>query len=197
MRSSKMLRKPSTSSSEVMKSSISGGNRNCSSEKSCPSSRRYDDHFGGRRSPSRSHVTISGQASRNPANSPLSWTSGSRSQAHQSTHRRRKWSQPHLCQHFEKDGFGLNGHARPKQGSLLRYYPRQCSASTWHGGSSSHLWHEGELPHRVHQIRSCQLQIFLSGHTGQTGTGQIHGSAALCLFTSQDARMKWGTHSPR
>jgi hypothetical protein len=40
-RSSKMLLKPSTSSSEVMKSSIPGGNRNCSSEKSCPSSRRY------------------------------------------------------------------------------------------------------------------------------------------------------------
>jgi hypothetical protein len=32
-------------------------------------------------------------------------------------------------------------------------------------------------------------------HTGQAGTGQIYGSAALCLFTSQDARTKWGTHS--
>jgi hypothetical protein len=52
-------------------------------------------------------------------------------------------------------------------------------------------------PLRVHQIQSCQLRIFLSCHTGQTGTGQIHGSAALRLFASQDARMKWGTHSPR
>jgi hypothetical protein len=42
--SSKMPQKPSTSSSEVMKSSIPGGNRNYYSEKSCPSSRRYHDH---------------------------------------------------------------------------------------------------------------------------------------------------------
>jgi hypothetical protein len=56
---------------------------------------------------------------------------------------------------------------------------------------------KGELPHRVHQIQSCQPRIFLSCHTGQTSTGQIHGSAALCLFSSQDARMKWGTHSSR
>jgi hypothetical protein len=32
---------------------------------------------------------------------------------------------------------------------------------------------------------------------GIAGTGQIHGSATLCLSTSQDARTKWGTHSPR
>jgi hypothetical protein len=74
MRSFKMLRKPSMSSSEVMTSSIPGGNRNCFSEKSCPSSRRYHDHSGGRRSPSRSHVMINGQASQSPANSPWSWT---------------------------------------------------------------------------------------------------------------------------
>jgi hypothetical protein len=60
MRSSKMLQKPSTSSSEVMKSSILGGNRNCSSEKSCPSNRRYHDHSVGRRSPSRYPVMTSG-----------------------------------------------------------------------------------------------------------------------------------------
>jgi hypothetical protein len=42
--------------------------------KSCPSSRRYHDHSDGRRSPSRSHETISGPASRSPANSPWSWT---------------------------------------------------------------------------------------------------------------------------
>jgi hypothetical protein len=53
-RSFKMPRKPSMSSSEVTESSIPGGNRNCYSEKSCPSSRRYHDHSGGRRSPSRS-----------------------------------------------------------------------------------------------------------------------------------------------
>jgi hypothetical protein len=58
----------------VKKSSIPGGNRNCSSKKSCPSSRRYHNHSVGQRSPSRFHVTISGQASRSPANSPLSWT---------------------------------------------------------------------------------------------------------------------------
>jgi hypothetical protein len=74
MRSSKMRRKLSTSSSEVMKSSIPGGNKNCSSEKSCPSSQRYHDHSGGQRSPSRFHMMISGQASRSPANSPWSWT---------------------------------------------------------------------------------------------------------------------------
>jgi hypothetical protein len=38
-RSSKMPQKPSTSSSKVMKSSVPRGNRNCYSEKSCPSSR--------------------------------------------------------------------------------------------------------------------------------------------------------------
>jgi hypothetical protein len=122
---------------------------------------------------------------------------GGRGQAHQSTHQRRKRSQPHLHQHIEKDGLRLNGHARPKQVSLLRHCPRQRSASTCYGGPSSHLRHEGELPYQVHQIRSCQLQIFISCHTGQDGTGQIHGSAALCLSTSQDARMKWGTHSLR
>jgi hypothetical protein len=44
----------------------------------------------------------------------------------------------------------------------------------------------GKLSHRVHQIRSCQLRIFISCHTGKTGTGQIHGSAVLCLFTSHE-----------
>jgi hypothetical protein len=37
---------------------------------------------------------------------------------------------------------------------------------------------------------------FLSCHIGPTGTRQIHGSAALRLFASQDARTKWSTHSP-
>jgi hypothetical protein len=69
-RSSKMPPKPSTSSSKVMKRSVPGGNRNCFSEKSCPSSRRYHDHSGGRRSPSRSHEMINGPAFRSPANSP-------------------------------------------------------------------------------------------------------------------------------
>jgi hypothetical protein len=73
-RSFKMPPKPSMSSSEVMKRSVPGGNRNCFSERSCPSSRRYHDHSGGRRSPSRFHETISGPASENPANSPWSWT---------------------------------------------------------------------------------------------------------------------------
>jgi hypothetical protein len=73
-RSSKMPQKPSTSSSEVTKSSVLGGNRNYYSEKSCPSSRRYHDHSDGRRSPSRSHETINGPASRSPANSHWFWT---------------------------------------------------------------------------------------------------------------------------
>jgi hypothetical protein len=72
-RSSKMPRKPSTSSSGEMKSLVPGGNKNCSFEKSCPSSQRYHDHSGGRRSPSCFHATISGQASRSPAISPWSW----------------------------------------------------------------------------------------------------------------------------
>jgi hypothetical protein len=122
---------------------------------------------------------------------------GGGGQAHQSTHRWRKRSQPHLRQHVEKDGLRLNRHARPKQVSLLQHCPRQRSVSTWHGGPSSHLRHEGELPYRVHQIRSCQLRLFVSCHTRQASAGQIHGSATLCLSTSQDARMKWGTHSPR
>jgi hypothetical protein len=74
MQSSKMRQKPSMSSSEVMKKSVPGGNRNCFSERLCPSSRWYHDHSGGRKSPSRFHVTISGQASRSPENSPSSWT---------------------------------------------------------------------------------------------------------------------------
>jgi hypothetical protein len=74
MRSSKMPRKPSTSSSEVTKSSVPGGNRNYYAEKSCPSSRRYHDHSDGWRSPSRSHELISGPASRSLANFPWSWT---------------------------------------------------------------------------------------------------------------------------
>jgi hypothetical protein len=69
-----MRRKPSTSSSEVMKRSVPRGNRNCFSERLCPSSRRYHDHSGGRRSPSRFHEMISGLASRSPANSLWSWT---------------------------------------------------------------------------------------------------------------------------
>jgi hypothetical protein len=72
MRSFKMPQKPSTSSSEVTKSSVPGGNRNYYFEKSCPSSRRYHDHSDGRRSPSRSHEMINGPASRSPANSPWS-----------------------------------------------------------------------------------------------------------------------------
>jgi hypothetical protein len=38
---------------------------------------------------------------------------------------------------------------------------------------------------------------FLSCYTGSFGTRQTHGSAALCLSASQDARTKWGTQSPR
>jgi hypothetical protein len=74
MRSSKMRRKPSTSSSEEMKRLVPGGNRNCFSRRLCSSSPRYHVHSGGRRSPSRSHAMISGQASRSSANSPWSWT---------------------------------------------------------------------------------------------------------------------------
>jgi hypothetical protein len=48
---------------------------------------------------------------------PGSGLGGGRSQAYQST--QRKWSQPHLRQHFEKDGLGLNRHARSKQVSFL------------------------------------------------------------------------------
>jgi hypothetical protein len=73
-RSSKMPRKPSISSSDVMESSIPGGNRNCYSEKSCPSSQRYHDHSGGWRSPSCSHEMINGPTFRSLANSPWSWT---------------------------------------------------------------------------------------------------------------------------
>jgi hypothetical protein len=70
----KMPQKPSTSSSEVTKSSVPGGNTNYYSEKSCPSSRQYHDHSDGRRSPSRSHETINGPTSRSSANSASSWT---------------------------------------------------------------------------------------------------------------------------
>jgi hypothetical protein len=70
--SSKMLRKPPTSSSEVTKSLVPGGNKSYYSEKSCPSSRQYHNHSDGRRSPSRSRETINGLASRSLANSPWS-----------------------------------------------------------------------------------------------------------------------------
>jgi hypothetical protein len=69
-RSSRMPRKLSTSSSGKIRTSVPGGNKNCSSERSYLSSRWYHDHSVGQRSPSRSHVTISGQASRSPASSP-------------------------------------------------------------------------------------------------------------------------------
>jgi hypothetical protein len=72
-RSSRMSQRPSTSSSREMETSVPGGNKNCFSGRSCPSSRRYHDHSVGRRSPSCSPVTTSGQASRSPISSPWSW----------------------------------------------------------------------------------------------------------------------------
>jgi hypothetical protein len=69
-RSSRMPRKPSTSSLGEMSTLVPGGNKNCCSERSCLSSRQYHDHSVGRRFPSRSHATISGQASRSPASPP-------------------------------------------------------------------------------------------------------------------------------
>jgi hypothetical protein len=154
-RSSKMPQKPSTSSSEVAKSSVPGGNRNYYSEKSCPSSRRYHDHSDGRRSPSRSHETINGQASQSPTNSLWSWTRWWQRSSSPEYSSMAEAVSNSSSQYVEKDGLRLNGHTHPKQVSLLRHCPRQRSASTWHGGPSSHLQHEGELPYRVHQIRSC------------------------------------------
>jgi hypothetical protein len=110
-----------------MKSSVPGGNRNCSSEKSCPSSWRYHDHSGGRRSPSRSHGMISGPASWSLANSPGSGPGGGRGQAHQSTHRWRKWSQPHLRQHVEKDGLDLTDMLVPSKSPFYGIVPGNAS----------------------------------------------------------------------
>jgi hypothetical protein len=73
MRSSRMPRRPSTSSSGVMVTSAPDGTRSYFSGRSCPSSQRYHDHFVGRRSPSRSPAMISGQASRSLISSPWSW----------------------------------------------------------------------------------------------------------------------------
>jgi hypothetical protein len=155
-----MPRKPSTSSSKVTRSSVPGGNINYYSGKSCSSSRWYHVRQAGGTMTTLMvggpHLILTRRSmdqlleARQIPTCPR--PGGGRGQAHQSTHRRRKRSQPHLRQHVEKDGLGLNGHARPKQVSLLRHCPRQRSASTWHGGPSSHLQHEGELPYRVHQI---------------------------------------------
>jgi hypothetical protein len=71
-RSSRMLRRPSTSSSGATVTSALGGTRSCFSRRSCPSSWRYHDHSVGRRSPSRSPAMISGRASRSPVSSPWS-----------------------------------------------------------------------------------------------------------------------------
>jgi hypothetical protein len=71
--SSRILRRPSTSSSGAMETSAPGGTRSCFSGRSCPLSRRYHDHSVGRRSPSRSPAMISGQASQSPVSSPWSW----------------------------------------------------------------------------------------------------------------------------
>jgi hypothetical protein len=72
-RSSRMLRRPSTSSSGAMETSAPGGTRSCFSGRSCPLSQRYHDHSVGQRSPSRSPAMISGRASRSPVSSPCSW----------------------------------------------------------------------------------------------------------------------------
>jgi hypothetical protein len=69
-RSSRMLRRPSTSSSEVMGISAPDGTRSCYFGRSCPSSRRYHDHSVGQRSPSRSPAMTSGRYFRSPASSP-------------------------------------------------------------------------------------------------------------------------------
>jgi hypothetical protein len=72
-RSSRMLQKLSMSSSGEMETSAPDGTINCFSGRSCPSSRRYHDHFIGRRSPSCSLAMTGGQASRSPVSSPWSW----------------------------------------------------------------------------------------------------------------------------
>jgi hypothetical protein len=71
--SSRMLQRPSTSSSGETETSAPGGTRNCFSGRSCPSSWWYHDHFVGQRSPSRSPAMTSGQASQSPVSSPWSW----------------------------------------------------------------------------------------------------------------------------
>jgi hypothetical protein len=71
-RSSRMLRRLSTSSSGEMRILAPGGTRSCFSGRSCPLSRRYHDHSVGRRSPSRSPAMTNGQAFRNPESSPWS-----------------------------------------------------------------------------------------------------------------------------
>jgi hypothetical protein len=60
MRSSRMLQRLSTSSSGEMETLVPGGNKNCFSGRSCPSSRRHHDHSAGQRCPSRSPTMISG-----------------------------------------------------------------------------------------------------------------------------------------
>jgi hypothetical protein len=69
-RSSRMPQRSSTSSSGEMETSVPGGNRNCFSGRSCPSSWRYHDHSVGQRSPSCSPAMTSGQASWSPVSSP-------------------------------------------------------------------------------------------------------------------------------
>jgi hypothetical protein len=40
-------------------------------------------------------------------------------------------------------------------------------------------------------------RIFLPCYTGEAGARQVHGGAALCLLTSQDARTQRRSHAPR
>jgi hypothetical protein len=61
-RSSRMLQRPSTSSSGEMETSVPGENKNCFSRRSCPSSQRHHDHSASQRCPSRSPSMIGGQA---------------------------------------------------------------------------------------------------------------------------------------
>jgi hypothetical protein len=59
-RSFKMLQRSSTSSLGEMETSVPGGNKNCFSGRSCPSSWRHHNHSAGQRCPSRSPAMISG-----------------------------------------------------------------------------------------------------------------------------------------
>jgi hypothetical protein len=72
-RSSRMLRRPSTSSSGEMGITAPGGTRSCFFGRSYPSSWRCQDHFVARRSPSHFPTMINGQVSRSLAIFPWFW----------------------------------------------------------------------------------------------------------------------------
>jgi hypothetical protein len=113
-----------------------------------------------------------------------------------STHRWRERPQPALREYFEEDGTGYYQHAHPQQGVILRHRLRELGYTDRLGDTAGHLRDQGELPHRVRQIRGGELQVILPRHPQKTCSSQIHGRDPLHLPAPQDAGQDRGTQFP-